>query len=164
MKKMETTQQNGGWVSMMDEESKKGGAFLKMLPTDQKIITIKADPVQGKSNFSEQGKEPKTEFRIKVLVEGEATEITWSVGNRNVMSQLVAIARQYKLQTLVGAKLMLKTSGTDIKNRAWFIMLMSAPGVQAPGFAQAPTSQPQDPGQAWIQGQMQDMAPAQGGH
>jgi hypothetical protein len=101
-----------------------------MLPNDQKVIVVKSDPIQCKSNFVEQGKEPKTEFRIKVQVEGDPKEVTWSIGNRNVMSQLVALTQRHKLSSLVGAKLLLRTTGIDLKNRSWFIVLLAAPGVQ----------------------------------
>ena len=117
----------------MEAELQKGGAFLKMLPTDQKVVTIKSDPVQCKSNFVEYGKEPKNEFQIKVQIEGDQKEVTWSIGNRNVMSQLVALTKHHNLSSLVGAKLLLKTSGTDVKNRSWFILLLAAPGVQVNG-------------------------------
>jgi hypothetical protein len=161
-------QQNGEWVSMMDEESKKGGAFFKMLPTDEKIVTILSDPVKAQSNFQEKDKPPKTEFRVKLIVDGQPGELIWGIGNRSVMSQLVGIARNYRLSTLVGAKLMIKTSGTDLKNRAWFIMLMSAPGMQAPVFPQAasapapapaaaPYPQQLDPGAQWLEQQRNGM-------
>lgn len=116
------------WLTQMEAELQKGGAFLKMLPTDQKVVTIKSDPVQCKSNFVEYGKEPKNEFQIKVQIEGDQKEVTWSIGNRNVMSQLVALTKHHNLSSLVGAKLLLKTSGTDVKNRAWFIVILTAPG------------------------------------
>lgn len=175
---METTnatanqQPNGEWVSMMDEESKKGGAYFKMLPTDQKIVNILSDPVKAQSNFQEKDKPPKSEFRVRLIVEGQQGELVWGIGNRSVMTQLVAIAKQFRLTTLVGARLLVKTTGTDLKNRAWFVMLMSAPGVQVQGFPQAapapapaqapaPATQQMDQGQQWIEQQRAAMgAPA----
>ena len=165
-------QPNGEWVSMMDEESKKGGAYFKMLPTDQKIVNILSDPVKAQSNFQEKDKPPKSEFRVRLIVEGQQGELVWGIGNRSVMTQLVAIAKQFRLNTLVGARLLVKTTGTDLKNRAWFVMLMSAPGVQAPVFPQGtaapapapmPAAAPQqmDQGQQWIEQQRAAMgAPA----
>jgi len=166
-------QPNGEWVSMMDEESKKGGAYFKMLPTDQKIVTILSDPVKAQSNFQEKDKPPKSEFRVRLIVEGQQGELVWGIGNRSVMTQLVAIAKQFRLNTLVGARLLVKTTGTDLKNRAWFVMLMSAPGVQAPVFPQAtaaqapaPAAVPQqmDQGQQWIDSQRVGMGAPAGAH
>ena len=132
----------------MEVESQKGGAFLKMLPNDQKVVVIKSTPIQCKSNFVEQGGEPKTEFRVTVQIEGDPKEVTWFISNRNVMGQLVAIAKHHNLSSLVDAKLLLKTSGTDLKNRAWFIVLLSAPGVQVL-VKEVPAPAPHMAGQAW---------------
>jgi len=157
-------------VSAMEEESKKGGDFFKMLPTDQKTITVLSDPEKTVSNFDQKqaeadklaGKEPKpprTVFRINVQDMATGGKQVWEFGNRTIMSQLVAIIRQYGLKTLVGAQLMLKTSGTDNKNRAWFIMLMSAPGMTAQAYQPAPPAQPAaDPaGVAWVESQKAGM-------
>jgi hypothetical protein len=118
------------WLTQMEAEIQKGGAFLKMQPDDQKIVIVKSDPIQCKSNFVEQGKEPKNEFRIKVQVEGDSKEVTWAIGNRNVLSQLVAITKYNNLSSLVGSRLVLRTTGTDLKNRAWFIVLLPESGNQ----------------------------------
>jgi hypothetical protein len=157
-----------GFKSMMDEmleESKKGGAFFKMAPTDEKRIVVLSDPEKGISNFDKPGpdgmittpdgkqKPPRTVFRLKVQVEGTQDELLWEFGHRSIMQQLVAIARQYGLQTFVGAHLIVKTSGTDNKNRAWFIMMLAAPQAAAPQAtpAQAPAQAPT--GQDWIESQ-----------
>ena len=160
-----------GFMSMMDameEESKKGGDFFKMLATDQKTVTVLSDPEKTLSNFDQKqaeadkaaGKEtkpPRTVFRLKVKDMASGEEKTWEVGNRSIMSQLVAIVKQFNLKTLAGAQLLLKTSGTDNKNRAWFIMLLGAPGLNLQGMPQAPAvgpSAPVDPaGVAWINSQ-----------
>jgi hypothetical protein len=178
MAEMQQQQQggiDGDWVNMMDEESKKSSGFFTMKPTDQKYIVTLTDPEKGTSTFGQnaaQGqaqpaqqpqaqqnqKPPRTVFRIKVH-EGQAPgqwnpeELMWEVGNRTVMAQIVASVRQFGLKTIKGAVWMVKTSGTDNKNRAWFLMLMSAPGVQNPGFASAPASTPMDKGQSWLEGQ-----------
>jgi len=161
-------QPNGEWVSMMDEESKKGGAFFKMLPTDQKIVTILSDPVKAASNFQEKDKPPKSEFRVRLIVEGQEGELIWGIGNRSVMTQLVAIAKQFRLTSLVGARLLVKTTGTDLKNRAWFIMLMSAPGVQVQVFPQAAAAPmvqgAPDSGQAWLDQQRAGVSTPAGAH
>ncbi len=177
---MDMQQQPGGmdsdWVNMMDEESKKSSGFFTMKPTDQKYIVTLTDPEKGTSTFGQnqnaaqngqaqpqqsqaQQKPPRTVFRIKVhegqaLGQWNAEELTWEVGNRTVMSQIVAAVRQFGLKTIKGAVWMVKTSGTDNKNRAWFLMLMSAPGFQNPGFASTPAAAPaMDQGQQWIDGQ-----------
>ena len=157
-----------GFKSMMDEmdeESKKGGAFFKMAPTDEKRIVVLTDPEKGISNFDKPGsdgmvttpdgklKPPRTVFRLKVQVEGTQDELLWEFGHRSIMQQLVAIARQYHLQSFVGAHLIVKTSGTDNKNRAWFIMMLAAPQAAAPQATPAQAPVQATAGQDWIESQ-----------
>jgi hypothetical protein len=162
---------NGEFKNLMDimeEESKKSGKFFKMLPTDSKNITILSEPEKGTSTFDNnnnqqhgqgQGqapKAPRTVFRFKVKEDGNPEELLWEVGNRTVMQQIVAITKQYNLQSFINVKLLVKTSGTDNKSRAWFIMLLSAPGV-AGGVPTPPAPVNQsapDQGQQWLNDQM----------
>ncbi|MDD5734829.1 MAG: hypothetical protein WCZ26_02880 [Methanothrix soehngenii] len=154
------------FVSMLEEmeaESKKGGAFFKMEPTDEKRIVILTDPEKGISNFDRPGADgmittpdgkkrpPRTIFRMKVMVEGTKDELIWEFGHRSIMQQLVAIAKQNRLQTFRGAHLLVKTSGTDNKNRAWFLMMTSPPQA-APAQAPSPASVLPE-GQNWLESQ-----------
>lgn len=171
-------QSDGNWISLMDEEAKKKSNYFHMEPTDQKIITVMSNPVKGVSSYdqkqqqnqNQQGpaKAPRTVFTMSVMVDGETDPIPWEFSNRSVMSQFVAAAKQYNLKSLIGCRFMVKTVGQTIQKKEWFILLLSAPGLNlniAPPVASQPVNQaapqakpPVDPqGIDWINSQKQGM-------
>jgi hypothetical protein len=71
------------------------------------------------------------------------------------MQQLVGILRNNHLQTLVGQKLQLNTTGSDAIRKVWFIQLLQPPKGQvltSPVMAGQVETQPVT-GQAWIESQ-----------
>lgn len=144
----------------MEEEGNKSGNYLKMNPTDAKTVKILTDAVEGINEY--QGK-TRPEFRMEVqdLVSQEL--LIWAIRQKNVMQQLIGIMKANRLGSLVGQVIQINTAGQDAMKKVWFLQLVKQ---QAPAAIpqQAPAAPQQDPGQAWIQGQMQGMAPAQGGH
>jgi hypothetical protein len=122
--------------------------------------------VEGINEY--QGK-TRTEFRLEVQDLVSQERLIWAIRQKNVMQQLVAIMKANRLSSLVGQVVQVNTAGQDAMKKVWFLQLVrqQAP-VVAPQQAQvAPQQQQvapqQDPGQAWIQGQIQGMAQAQGG-
>lgn len=139
----------------MEEESKKGGNYLKMEPNDNKTVEILSDPVKGENTF--QGK-TRTEFRMNVRVEGSTDVLIWAVRQKNVMQQIIAIMKMHHLTSLVGQKMAIATRGKDAMTKSWFLQLvpknMAAPGPVQP--MAAPVADPQ--GVQWLEQQRQGMA------
>ena len=135
----------------MDEEGKKSG-YLKMNPTDDKTIQVLTDPVEGVNEF--QGKS-RAEFKLEVLDLKTQEKLIWAIRQKGVMQQIVAIQKANHLQTLVGQRLQLNTTGTDAIKKAWFIRLLqpqqgqilTSPGMSAQGQTPPVT------GQAWVESQ-----------
>lgn len=118
----------------MDEEGKKSG-YLKMNPTDAKTIQVLTDPVEGVNEF--QGKS-RTEFKLEVQDLKTQEKLIWAVRQKSVMQQIVAILKANHLQTLVGQRLQLNTTGADAIKKVWFIQLLQPPQGQiltSPGMA-----------------------------
>lgn len=136
----------------MEQEGKKTGMYLKMNPTDSKIIQVLTDPVEGVSEF--QGKS-RTEFKLEVQDLKTQEKLIWAIRQKNVMQQIVAILKANRLQTLVGQRLQLNTTGADALRKVWFIQLLQPPQGQvliSPGMpAQGQT--PPVTGQAWLESQ-----------
>jgi len=135
----------------MYEEGNKSG-YLKMNPTDAKTIQILTDPVEGVNEF--QGKS-RAEFKLEVLDLKTQEKLIWAIRQKGVMQQMIAIMKANRLQTLVGQRLQLNTTGTDPIKKAWFIQLLQPPQGQiltSPGMA-AQGQTPPVAGQPWIESQ-----------
>jgi hypothetical protein len=171
----------------IDEEGKKSGQYLKMLntpehPADEKCVTILKDAVENTYELAlqfipaERRNDPnydrkRTEFNIQVRDEISGEELTWSVRQKDVMKQVSAIVKRYKLSSLVGQKLRIQTHGADSKKRVWTVLYIEPVPTSAqqpigqvltsPATPVAPT-QAQDPGVAWVEGQK--AGAAQGSH
>lgn len=149
----------GNWADDMTEEAKKGGKFFKMELKDEKSIVIKSErPLKGISNFKTDKGNQKTAYRLMVLVEGEQEAIQWEFANRQIMEQLAAIGKRFKLQSLMDCKLLVKTQGETNKDKKWTLTFVCSPTVVNPAFQQliqgaAAPSQVLPNGQDWIEGQ-----------
>ena len=100
----------------IDEEGKKSGQYLKMLntpehPADEKFVTILKDAVESVYELAvqfipaERRNDPnydrkRTEFNFQVRDDLSGQEITWSVRQKDVMTQISAIVKRYNLPTL----------------------------------------------------------------
>jgi hypothetical protein len=137
----------------MEEEGNKSGNYLKMNPTDAKTVKVLTEAVEGINEF--QGK-TRPEFRMEVQDLVTQERLIWAIRQKNVMQQLIGIMKANRLSSLVGQVVQINTAGQDAMKKVWFLQLVRQ---QAPSATpQQPTAPQQDPGQAWIQGQMQDMA------
>jgi len=143
------------WMDEMDEVSSGSSNFLKFAADeDEKVLRIVKDPVKGVSKFPYPDGSPKPEFKIEVMP-GESNDIkVWAVTNRSIMQQLLGICRKEGMSCLAGSTLRVTATGNG-KDRRWFIKLLQKPGQAAP---QQPAPQQADPGQQWLQGQMQGAA------
>ena len=126
------------WLDEMESEASKGGKFLKFAENDQKVIEILTDPVKGQSRFSWPDGNPKTEFKLDVRQEGTMDVVVWAITNKDVMQQLLGIAKTNGLPSLVGCKISVAVRKTGEKSRAWFLQMLSRPqGQGMPGNATA---------------------------
>lgn len=173
----------------IDEEGKKSGQYLKMVntpehPADEKFVSILKDAVENVYELAiqfippERRNDPnydrkRTEFNMQVKDEVSGEELTWSIRQKDVMKQISAIVKRYRLSSLVGQRLRIQTHGADSKKRVWTVLYVEPKVQQVQGQiltspamaqtnAQAP-AQAQDPGVAWVE-QQKAGAAAPGGH
>lgn len=149
-----TTQKN--WMEIDDENSSAG--YIKFNSGDKKILKVVSNPIAGPIDFKQPDGTMKTNFGLQIdVMEGDNPEIkNWKVTSKSVRDQLKGICRNYGLgPNLAGSVLRVMANGDGLK-RTYFVELLQKPGQVAP---QQPAPQQADPGQQWLQGQMQGAAP-----
>jgi hypothetical protein len=108
------------WILRKEEESKKGGNWLKMEPNDDKTIIIQTDPIEGINEYQGQ---KRAEFTLSVKDSKTGEEFKWAIRQKEVMQQILAIMKSNGMSSLVGSTFDISTRGPDSKTKHWFLRL-----------------------------------------